>query len=142
MIYHATCGLYSAVVSAGLVPSLKEKIKEEVTMRQAVQLTWTDMATLYKHIVEQVAEAPAAKGLSIICTAAVAILVIVALLKPLYYRTWHPLSRFPGPPAAASSRHWIYRVTDRGFPEEDLEKLHKKYREFCPAFIAHLITLH
>nr|XP_001394356.2 cytochrome P450 oxidoreductase [Aspergillus niger CBS 513.88] len=98
-------------------------------MRQAVQLTGADMATLYKYIVEQVAEAPAAKGLSIICcTAAVATLVIVALLKPLYYRTWHPLSRFPGPPAAASSRHWIYRVTDRGFPEEDLEKLHKKYQ--------------
>ncbi|KAI3008181.1 hypothetical protein CBS147346_2752 [Aspergillus niger] len=98
-------------------------------MRQAVQLTGADMATLYKYIVEQVAEAPAAKGLSIICcTAAVATLVIVALLKPLYYRTWHPLSRFPGPPAAASSRHWIYRVTDRGFPEEDLEKLHEKYQ--------------
>ncbi|KAI2848230.1 hypothetical protein CBS147343_5440 [Aspergillus niger] len=98
-------------------------------MRQAVQLTGANMATLYKYIVEQVAEAPAAKGLSIICcTAAVATLVIVALLKPLYYRTWHPLSRFPGPPAAASSRHWIYRVTDRGFPEEDLEKLHKKYQ--------------
>lgn len=104
-------------------------------MRQAVQLTGANMATLYKYIVEQVAEAPAAKGLSIICcTAAVATLVIVALLKPLYYRTWHPLSRFPGPPAAASSRHWIYRVTDRGFPEEDLEKLHKKYRECCPNF--------
>ncbi|GAQ42217.1 cytochrome P450 [Aspergillus tubingensis] len=97
-------------------------------MPQAVQLTWTDMASMYKHLMEQVAEAPASKGLGIICTAAVATLIIVAFVKRLYHRNWHPLSRFRGPPEAASSRHWIYRVTDRGFPEEDLEELHKKYQ--------------
>lgn len=40
--------------------------------------------------------------------------------------TWLKLS-IPRP--GASSR-WIYRVTDRGFPEEELEKLHEKYREY------------
>ncbi|PYH67698.1 cytochrome P450 [Aspergillus vadensis CBS 113365] len=86
------------------------------------------MASMYKHLMEQVAEAPASKGLGIICTATVATLITVAFIKRLYYRNWHPLSRFRGPPEAASSRHWIYKVTDRGFPEEDLEKLHKKYQ--------------
>ncbi|OJZ79886.1 hypothetical protein ASPFODRAFT_38497 [Aspergillus luchuensis CBS 106.47] len=86
------------------------------------------MASLYKRMVEQVAEAPATKGFGLSWTATIATLVIFAFLKPLYYRSWHPLSRFHGHPAATSSRHWIYRVTDRGFPEEDLEKLHKEYR--------------
>ncbi|GKZ35743.1 hypothetical protein AbraIFM66950_006496 [Aspergillus brasiliensis] len=83
------------------------------------------MANMYSNILDRMAEAPA---LGIICTAVVATLVIVTVLKPFYYRNWHPLSRFRGPAAAASSRHWIYRVTDRGFPEEELEKLHKEYQ--------------
>lgn len=123
------------MVSPGLALS-KNRTYEEATMPQAVQLTWTDMASMYKHLMEQVAEAPASKGLGIICTAAVATLIIVAFVKRLYHRNWHPLSRFRGPPEAASSRHWIYRVTDRGFPEEDLEELHKKYRELHLIFAA------
>ncbi|KAL4916460.1 cytochrome P450 [Aspergillus aurantiobrunneus] len=59
---------------------------------------------------------------------AVAAWALVLLVKHLYYRVWHPLSAFRGPSAAATSRHWIFRVTDGGFPEEDLEKLHEKYQ--------------
>jgi hypothetical protein len=64
--------------------------------------------------------------------AAIASLVLAAyfLLSRLYYLYFHPLASFPGPTNAASSRRWIYRVTDGGFPEEELERLHKKYRSF------------
>ncbi|KAL3480492.1 cytochrome P450 [Aspergillus californicus] len=54
-------------------------------------------------------------------------LVVYYVLSKLYYSHIHPLSSFPGPPKAASSRKWIYRVTDTGFPEEELERLHKQY---------------
>lgn len=57
-------------------------------------------------------------------------LVTYYVLTKLYYLHFHPLSSFPGPAKAASSTSWIYRVTDGGFPEEELERLHKKYRSF------------
>ena len=60
-IYHTICRLYKFVVSPGLALS-KNRTYEEATMPQAVQLTWTDMASMYKHLMEQVAEAPASKG--------------------------------------------------------------------------------
>lgn len=55
-------------------------------------------------------------------------LVTYYVLTKLYYLHFHPLSSFPGPAKAASSTSWIYRVTDGGFPEEELERLHKKYQ--------------
>lgn len=58
------------------------------------------------------------------------LLIIYWVLNSVYYRAFHPLSRFTGPSGAATSRHWVYRVTDRGFPEEDFERLHKQYREY------------
>ena len=69
-------------------------------------------------------------GPGIAITGTVATVLLGILIRSIYYRTWHPLSRFRGPSAAATSRHWIYRVTERGFPEEELEKLHQEYREF------------
>ncbi|KAH8428282.1 cytochrome P450 [Aspergillus melleus] len=89
------------------------------------------MASLYRHLEDwMVLEGlPVMKiGIIQILTVAVVTLVLVALIKHLYYRAWHPLASFKGPSAAATSRHWIYRVTDRGFPEEELEKLHEEYQ--------------
>ncbi|KAL4888830.1 cytochrome P450 [Aspergillus ambiguus] len=87
------------------------------------------MTSLYYNLRGWMAEGHLTSKLGIIFTETIAILVVVVFfLKPLYYRTWHPLCRFPGPSAAATSRHWIYRVTERGFPEKELEKLHKEYQ--------------
>jgi hypothetical protein len=72
----------------------------------------------------------------LVFSAAIGLLGLVAyyVLSMLYYRHLHPLSSFPGPEKAASSRSWIYRVTDGGFPEEELERLHKKYRSYHKSY--------
>lgn len=64
--------------------------------------------------------------------------VVYNFIHSLYCRKWHPLSKFPGEPKAATSGGWIYRVTARGFPEEELEKLHKKYRMYTSTASSHL----
>lgn len=77
-------------------------------------------------------------GLQSLAKREVAFVSVGILLLALAYRTintlyrchFHPLSRFAGPSGAARSSRWIYRVTDGGFPEEELEKLHEKYREY------------
>ncbi|GKZ65181.1 hypothetical protein AnigIFM50267_007349 [Aspergillus niger] len=62
-------------------------------------------------------------------TAAIGLLVLITyyVVGQVFYRHFHPLSSFPGPAKASSSRHWIYRITENGFPEEELERLHKEY---------------
>lgn len=68
-----------------------------------------------------------------IAFASAAILLVALIyrtINTIYLRSFHPLSRFAGPSEAARSSRWIYRVTDGGFPEEELEQLHEKYREY------------
>jgi hypothetical protein len=44
------------------------------------------------------------------------------------YSIWlHPLSKFPGPRAAAFSRRWIYKLSENAFVEADLARLHEVY---------------
>ena len=59
--------------------------------------------------------------------------LIYRAITTLYRCYFHPISRFAGPSEAARSSRWIYRVTDGGFPEEELEELHGKYREYQSA---------
>ena len=65
--------------------------------------------------------------------------LIYRALNTLYLCFFHPLSRFAGPSEAARSNRWIYRVTDGGFPEEELEKLHEQYREYQLASLMLLV---
>ncbi|OJJ52526.1 hypothetical protein ASPSYDRAFT_83075 [Aspergillus sydowii CBS 593.65] len=50
-------------------------------------------------------------GPGIALTGTVATVILVVLIRSIYYHAWHSLSRFRGPSAAAMSRHWIYRVS-------------------------------
>ena len=59
--------------------------------------------------------------------------LIYRTINTLYRCYFHPISRFAGPSEAARSSRWIYRATDGGFPEEELEKFHEKYREYQSA---------
>jgi hypothetical protein len=49
-------------------------------------------------------------------------------LRGVYRRHFHPLCQFSGPPEAASSTSWLYKISKAGFPETEFEKLHKRYR--------------
>lgn len=77
-----------------------------------------------------------------VALASVVILIIVLLhrtLSALYLCFFHPLSQFSGPSEAARSGRWIYRISDGGLPEETLEKLREKYREY--QILVHLYIL-
>lgn len=69
------------------------------------------------------------------------VLAAYFLLSRLYYLYFHPLASFPGPTNAATSRRWIYRITDSGFPEEELEWLHKKHRFVQPILLVFVLLL-
>lgn len=88
-----------------------------------------DMALLHLFWQERGLPALGQRELVSALLATTLLLIFYRVLSSVYYRAFHPLSRFPGPPGAATSRHWVYRVIDRGFPEEDFERLHKQYRE-------------
>lgn len=60
------------------------------------------------------------------CLVAAAIIGI-QFLKTLYRLHFHPLSRFPGPRAAAISRRWQAKLVNEGNPEVEYEKLHKAF---------------
>ncbi|KAB8071259.1 cytochrome P450 [Aspergillus leporis] len=49
-------------------------------------------------------------------------------LRGVYRRHFHPLCQFSGPPEAASSTSWLYKISKAGFPETEFEKLHKRYQ--------------
>ena len=60
--------------------------------------------------------------------------ILVTLLgyaSLLAYRIFlHPLSKFPGPRAAAISRSWQEKLIKSGRAEEEYEQLHKLYRTY------------
>ena len=72
----------------------------------------------------------AKREVAFVSSGIVLIVLLYRALNTLYCCYFHPLSHFPGPSEAARLNRWIYRVTDGGFPEEELEKLHEKYREY------------
>lgn len=49
------------------------------------------------------------------------------VLKTVYRLHFHPLSKFPGPRAAAISRRWQTKLVDAGYPEVEYEKLHRDF---------------
>jgi hypothetical protein len=57
----------------------------------------------------------------------IASLVSLLMGQVVYLLYLHPLAKFPGPALAAISRLWLYRVTSRGDPEVEFERLHKLY---------------
>lgn len=75
-------------------------------------------------------QALAKREMAFVLAGIVLIVLLYRALNSLYHCYFHPLSRFSGPSEAARSSRWIYRVTDGGFPEEELEKLHESYREY------------
>lgn len=75
-------------------------------------------------------QALAKREVAFVSSGIVLIVLLYRALNTLYCCYFHPLSHFTGPSAAARSNRWIYRVTDGGFPEEELENLHETYREY------------
>ncbi|KAJ1328957.1 benzoate 4-monooxygenase [Microdochium nivale] len=59
---------------------------------------------------------------------AAAIAVIFWTVRGIYRVHLHPLSKFPGPRAAAWSHDWLFRQTLTDSPESTYEQLHKKYK--------------
>ena len=55
------------------------------------------------------------------------------LLKTVYRLHFHPLSKFPGPRAAAISRRWQAKLVNAGYPEVEYEKLHQGFGK-CQAY--------
>jgi hypothetical protein len=58
---------------------------------------------------------------------AVIVLVTSYLTRILYLVYFHPLSKFSGPTAAAYSTRWIYKLSEQGNVEAELQELHEKY---------------
>lgn len=56
------------------------------------------------------------------------------ILKTVYRVHFHPLSKFPGPRAAAISRRWQSKLVDAGYPEVEYEKLHKDLSSYPSLF--------
>ena len=56
--------------------------------------------------------------------------IVYFIGSSVYLHYFHPLARFPGPFAAASSTRWLYKVLMTGHAEEEFEKLHAQYRMF------------
>lgn len=56
--------------------------------------------------------------------------VLYLITLAIYRKFFHPLSRFPGPPLAAISSIPLWRLYQKGFPEDDFEKWHKQYGEY------------
>lgn len=95
------------------------------------------------HLFWQEKELPTLSQRELVSTllATILLLILFRILISVYYQAFHPLSQFSGPPGAATSRHWVYRVTDRGFPEEDFERLHKQYREHIRGFSFYCVLI-
>lgn len=60
--------------------------------------------------------------------------VFYLITLAIYRKFFHPLSRFPGPPLAAISSIPLWRLYQKGFPEDDFEKWHKQYGEYVTSF--------
>lgn len=56
--------------------------------------------------------------------------IVYFIGSSVYRHYFHPLAKFPGPFAAASSTRWMYKVLMTGHAEEEFEKLHEQYRTF------------
>lgn len=50
-------------------------------------------------------------------------------IRGLYRLYLHPLSKFPGHPAACVSTAWAYGESLKGYPEHTFEVLHQQYSE-------------
>lgn len=62
--------------------------------------------------------------------AAGALLLIVTIRRCVYNIYSHPLSQFPGPLLARTSRAWYIRATWRGTLHFDVKELHDRYGSF------------
>lgn len=62
------------------------------------------------------------------------------LVRGLYRRHFHALSKFPGHPEACVSTAWAFNEAMEGFPEQTFEILHKVYSE-CTRLYFPLLTI-
>jgi hypothetical protein len=64
-----------------------------------------------------------------VVTAVALIVLAYYVSKRIFHSYFHPLASFAGPSEAALSTEWLDN-TYNGFPEEEFERLHEKYRQF------------